>query len=222
MTFMNKILVLFIVLIIQFFTQPVKAQKISILGGYNAAFVYSSWRGQLETSNRIKNGFRIGPILEVPVFKSFMVKSGLLYTLKGSRDYRSISEIPWEDNTRYNIFYLECPLVLKKEFRIAKIPLFVEAGGYAACGTMIYVVTDGVNGNQIVHEYDKLGFKSKNNQWVFYRLDYGWTAGVGVEFSKFTLGLTYARGIRDIDTLPDYVLKNRVYSVNATYALFEK
>jgi hypothetical protein len=219
---MNKILVLIIVFIFQFFTQPVKAQKISILGGYNAAFIYSSWNGQEETSNKIKNGFRIGPIIEVPVLKSVMIKSGLLYTLKGSREYRSISEIPLEDDTRYNIFYLEWPLILKKEFRFARIPFFVEAGVYAACGTLIYVVTDGVNGNQLVHEYDKYGFKGKNNNWSTYRMDYGWTAGLGVEFKKITFGFSFEGGIRNIDAFPEYVLKNKVYSVYATYAICDK
>jgi len=218
---MNKTRVFILVLVVLFCIQPIKAQKISILGGYNAAFIYSSWKGQQEISNRIKNGFRIGPILEMPVFKSVMIKSGILYALKGSREYRSISEIPWEDDTRYNIFYLEWPLILKKEFRIAGIPLFVEAGAYAACGTLIYVVTDGVNGNQLVHEYDKLGFKGKNNNWSTYRIDYGWTAGLGAEFKKLTLGLSFEHGIRNIDAFPEYVSKNKVYSVYATYELFD-
>jgi hypothetical protein len=73
----------------------------------------------------------------------------------------------------------------------------------------------------LVHEYDKFGYKGQDNNWTIYRLDYGWTAGFGAEFKKFTFGLSYSRGIRDIDALPDYVLKKKVYSINATYELFD-
>lgn len=220
---MNKIRIFIFAIFVIFFTQPVKAQKIGILGGYNAAFLYSSWEGRETKSNRIKNGFQIGPFIELPVFNSFIVKSGIIFSLKGSRNYSSFEEITWEDDTRYNLFYLDFPVMIKKEFSIFGFPFYAEAGAYMAYGISGYVVTDGVNSNNIVREFDRLRFSSKSQNWPSaFRMDYGFTAGIGKEFKNFNLGVAYFRGIRDTDSKFDYVVHNEVYSLYASYAFFNK
>jgi len=87
------------------------------------------WGGKNVTPDNSGNpGFHFGPILEIPILRTFSLETGILYSSKGFRVQESmdVKDYLWKDN----LFYLELPVLLKMTVPVKKLKVFALTGPY--------------------------------------------------------------------------------------------
>ncbi|SHE50429.1 porin family protein [Dysgonomonas macrotermitis] len=176
--------------------------------GIKAGFNLSSAGGDFSDSS-LRSGYHFGVTMDYDLSKGFFLRSGLDFTSKGAEidnswDYSYIDGSAGWSTDRYTLNYLQLPLQLG--FRLPvfnnKLNLVASAGMYFAYGVYAREKYDETYASgyytyidectilidyPIVYEgFDEIGMR---------RFDCGFTGGLGVEFSRYSLSINYEGGI---------------------------
>lgn len=94
------------------------------------------------------------------------------------------------------------------------VPLLVKLGGKASGGARFYVFT----GPQASYRLNAEATDDATDITVDLKddiedLDFGWTAGLGVDANRLTLDARYTHGLKNISTDKDDDVKNRTFTV---------
>ncbi len=192
---------------------------------------------ELDFKNRV--GFNIGLIYDYGFTENFYIQPGLYFTTRGGK----IDETKMEDGQKWNLNYLQLPILASYRFTLAdNIKLHINAGPYVAVGLggKMKFEADG-------EKYDIKAFGTSkggdyDDEWDYYasgwddeddyydeegsekgglkRFDAGLTLGAGVSVNKFYIGLSYDLSLANIaekKEWPDMKIRNRNFSIGVGY-----
>jgi len=148
-------------------------------------------------------GIHIGRISEIPIKGNFALRSGLLFSSKGS-----IYKI---DTTEVTIspIYIEIPVNAAYSIGSDMVKIYLFAGPYFACG---------IGGNKEKGgELKKINFGSGENDDLK-RFDIGFNFGAGVNIKRFLISAQYELGLVNISPwiTGDSEMKSKVIAISVT------
>jgi hypothetical protein len=214
-----KILFLFI-LALNLFQSELKAQEIRIHSGIGFRSTSLYWQEYHKSNDFILNlGIQVGPTFIFSFDELNLFKIGALLNQKGHRvvgpKYRD--ELDGYDD-RFDLFYLDIPVLYIRNFRINNQMFFAEIGPYAGIGLKGKLKMEYyLNGKPDYKEYILLG---KNNIDYIKTMDYGVVLGVGTKIKSLQMGISFSHGLRNISKWEIENIKNRVFMINASYPVF--
>lgn len=183
---------------------PLYAQRIGIMAGATYSNLRSS--DDLELKNR--TGSIFGVSLQFPVGQKITLQPELQFLNKGA-EFRPVGVRENSGNVRLD--YVEIPLLLRYDFARTIIGPHVYIGpsvGWNVGCEARYTSTD-TEAAPFTTDCDDDGFKPKT-------LDYGLTAGAGVDLNfggiGATAGLRYGIGLADIRQDNKSQFRNRVHN----------
>ena len=137
-------------------------------------------------------GFTIGGLVNIAITDAFSIQPELNYIQKGGEDeFELLGETT---TTELNLNYIEIPVLAKYAFGPETFKVFVMAGpsiGY------------GLNGETTIDDEESEDFDW--DEEGANRTDFGFQAGVGVQYRNIFLDARYGFGLSDIEDLEDDV-----------------
>lgn len=200
-------------------TTGVFAQSIGIKAGLNLSTMLVKDDDDTYSNDFILNpGFHAGVVGEIPFGDVFAVEPGLFLTTKGYKIDEKILDMTIKGNI--NPMYIELPVNGKFSFDLGGVRIYLAAGPYVGYGIGGKYKTEMTNesGNKETEEQD-IQWGSDEAKDDFKNLDYGVTAGAGIEISGMTVGFSYGYGLANISpyTHHGYIVNNRVMGISAGY-----
>jgi len=137
-------------------------------------------------------GFTIGGLVNIAITDAFSIQPELNYIQKGGEDE---SELFGETiTTELNLNYIEIPVLAKYAFGSETFKVFVMAGPSIGYGLNGEITFDDEESEDF--DWDEEGAN---------RTDFGFQAGVGVQYRNIFLDARYGFGLSDIEDLEDDV-----------------
>lgn len=204
-----------IVLTLMFITIYSKssAQKLYVKGGLNFSKVlYIVDDETVSDDFDTKTAYHVGLVAEFPISDIYSFETGLLLSAKGFKMGNDDFE------TKMNLTYLDIPLTAKATFDVGSVKLFGLFGPYVGVGLSgkFKRTYEGET------ETEDVRWGSDEDADVN-RLDFGLTAGAGIELKAFQIGLNYSFGLANMSPDSyDISAKNRVLGISVAYRFFEK
>lgn len=197
------------------------AQKLTFgpEAGLNLSNVNWEYDGE-KAETKIKTGWKIGGIVNIPVYKNLYVQPGIFYSSKGFKMHEQL--VLGESNTTGALNYVEIPVNAMYRYGIGKkSALFVTAGPYVAIATN-GKITEYVNGtgSSVTSGTfeDDVEFGKESGELK--RLDYGANFGLGYETG---MGLyfraQYGLGLANISNENKMSVKNNVIQFSVGYLI---
>lgn len=227
---MKNIKILFVILfVILFFTKidTTKAQIFGIKAGLNLSNMsikiknIDSNKMEKDTECKYLPGFNLGPTLDFPLNKMFLLQSEILFTTKGFQ-INTVRSDEWGGTIPYKyrmtLYYIDIPLNLKATIiDLDKLNIYGLAGSYLGIG--INGKTKFILGDEQEKGNIKLGSNGNTK-----RFDFGLDLGTGIELNKFVFNLSYYWGLTNISRQdPENIKeKNRVLAISLGYRFGNK
>lgn len=235
---MRKLFTLSAVAIATFITTSAFAQlKVGVKGGLNLANVGFNYDdSDFEPSTKFRPLFHVGAALEYGLTDNFAIQSALLFTQKGysvdlEDDLEEYENIDGYD--RYTFNYIEMPIHGVVKFSIFQAYL----GPYIAAGIggknkENYSYEDNNFKIEFDEEYDLKPTYGEvedsdfsDDETPYMGLDFGLSAGVGVELGDLQINAGYSHGLgnlapnysSDSYDRKDYRRNHRVFNVSVAY-----
>lgn len=193
--------ILSVVAIIFLGTTDAFAQRYGFKLGANLANMKMNINStDISSDNKIITGMHLGPIAEFSLNDMFSIETGILGSLKGYKSHyeETILNKTFESTSRLYLLYIDVPLIAKVGFKVGKSKIYVDAGPYmgiAAMGKNINISkTDGATEESTTTDM-KFGNTTDSN---FKRLDFGLTAGAGIEIGAVQISASYGLGLANL------------------------
>lgn len=196
------------------------SQDIRIKAGLNLSNVSISDPYSFGLTTKMNPGMHLGASIDIPLSKLFSIESGVIFNTKGYRmDETYGAGFSLESfKAKVHLLYVDVPLLAKATVDLGKVRLFGTLGPYLGVGLVgAYRISVSSFGYTETDE-DIVSFSDENLK----RLDYGASAGLGVELKAFSLGVIYNYGLANISEDAFSTLKNRVLSVSLGYRFGSK
>lgn len=204
-----------------------------IRGGLNVAGLSAEFqKGFMEADDySMKNGigFNAGINVDIPIVKSFYVKSGLYWTMKSSKiEYQWYDKGVGYTDIKLNPMFIEIPLLASYRYDFnEKIQLQVNVGPYFAYG----IAGKWKDGD---HDADTYNLFSKTKETLYGRtfetpkimnpFDVGLNIGAGITINRIFFGISYEKGFSNLahksnDEIFEDIksIKTHNFSVNIGY-----
>jgi hypothetical protein len=170
---------------------------------------------------KMNPGFHFGPTIEFPMNEMLSFESGLLLSTKGTKmsEKESFDGYSYEYTSKINLLYLDIPLTAKATFDIGNSKAYGILGPYVGIGLSGKSKSEYTEDGETDTEEEDLSFGSDENEDDLKSLDYGLTAGIGIELNSIQIGVTYNLGLANIsiDTEDSYKINNRVLGISVGY-----
>lgn len=183
--------------------------------------------------DKTRTGFNVGASMDLPIFQSLYLQSGLYFTTKGAKvgKPKSSGDLNWFEG-RINPCYLELPIYASWRLDFSKnIQLQVNVGPYFAVGLggnykWSSGVSQTVNGETLsVEDSGKEPlFRAKGNYYHLRRGDIGLGIGGGLTFYHVFVGVNYSFGfnnlkkdLNDGSNLDGLKFRNRNFTIQAGF-----
>ncbi len=165
-------------------------------------------------------GFHVGVTGELPLTEMFSVETGVLLTTKGLKINQVVKTplgVTTETKATMNIFYLDIPFTGKAYFDVGSTKIYGVLGPYIGMGLSgknKYEITE--EGNTRTGE-NNISWGSGESDYK--RLDFGLTAGSGVEIKSIQIGLSYSLGLANISnqSVNGSKFSNRILGISVGY-----
>ena len=209
----RKLKTVLLILAASLFMFPAKGQfRFGIEGGANLSTLVLKNYTIDHARNLFRPGFIAGPVAEYAFSGHLSVRTALILETRGANGTYRSDTLNLDANTR--LYYLDIPLLIRGSIKAGEFIVFLNAGPYAGMG---------LTGKKTLETQDnrttwdiKWG---KDVQDDFKRLDYGITAGGGIEWNRISLGGSFSVGLANIYSAPQtgYIIQHRVISLKADY-----
>lgn len=192
------------------------AQKLYVKGGLNFSnMLFKADDETLSDDFKSRTAYHVGLAAEFPISKIYSFETGLLLSAKGFK----MSEGDFE--SKMNLTYLDIPLTAKATFDVGSVKVFGLFGPYVGIGLSgksKFTENDGEN--ETIEKDVNWGSDDDSDMK---RLDFGLTAGAGIEIKAFQIGLNYSLGLANLNPeSDDMTLKNRVLGISVAYRFLGK
>jgi hypothetical protein len=219
-----KYLVKIFVVVIAFTmaTGELFAQNFVLKGGLNLSTMLIKDVDETYSNDFTMNpGFHVGAMAEFPLSEIFSFETGLLLSSKGykiSEEETQMGET-YKYEQKLNLLYLDIPLTAKATVDLGGAKIYGVFGPYVGMGLSgkeRYEET--FDGETETEEFD-IVWGSDKQKSDFKSLDYGVTAGAGIEINSIQIGLTYALGLANISPNTDgsFKVNNQVLALSVGY-----
>ena len=200
------------------------AQTFGVQAGLNLPTMYLEIEEDVLSEDFDQNpGFHVGATVEFPIKNAFSFQTGVLLSTKGFKvsQEETLLDETFEIDGELNLFYIDIPLTARASFDVGGTEVYGLFGpyiGYGFSGKRISKIS--FMGQTETEEVDvEWGNEEDDN---FQSLDFGLTAGLGVEYNSFLFGLSYDFGLANImpaEALEifDATAKHRVVRVSVGY-----
>ncbi|MBT1702539.1 porin family protein [Chryseosolibacter indicus] len=223
--------------IVLFVKLNVSAQTSPLRFGIKTGLNLSSATVHDATGTNSKTGYHIGGTLEYSFSQKFLIKSGLLFSTKGSKidqlNASSYIPSPIDDTHTFNASYLILPLHGAYRLNVNNtVDIVLGAGpyfGYGIGGKTTQKLNSGSWSNGSTENEWKTfgsGVYDENRNWLhgttLKQLDIGIGATLDFEYQNFVLGIGYEQGLKNIATQDSYYkpqYKNRAIQASIGYKL---
>ena len=161
--------------------EEIIAPHFGIKGGMN----FSNLLSKDADKTKILAGFNAGVFLKMPVSRFFAVQPELYYTTKGAEV--TYNNLLLDGTARFTYNYIEVPLLL-----VVNITdnFNVHLGPYAAI-----MISGKVKNESNINLFN---YEENIDTQDYNRLDAGLTAGLGVDFGLFGMGVRYNYGLTKV------------------------
>ena len=170
--------------------------------GYNISTMTLQASGT-DFESETMTGIHVGIISEIPVKGKFDLRSGLIFSAKGSIFKIDTSEVTLSP------IYIEVPVNLKYSIGSDMLKISVFAGPYFACG---------IGGNKETGgELKKISFGSGENDDLKI-FDIGFNFGAGLIIKRLIISAQYESGLLNLlpATTGDPEMKSKVIGISVT------
>jgi hypothetical protein len=157
-----------------------------IKGGLNVADMsVDTWGGR-----NMRAGFHAGVFLKIPVKQSFFLQPEILYSQKGANvlydQERSGVEVT-AGEIRFSLNYIEMPVFMVYQiYNGLNLHLGPYAGYLLNTDIRVLRMTPGLSN---IYDENEIGRENFNN------IDYGLSAGFGLDFGSYQFGIKYNLGL---------------------------
>jgi hypothetical protein len=166
-------------------------------------------------------GFHFGTTVEIPISEIFSFESGLMLSTKGFQESTKETFMgdTYEYKTKLNLFYLDIPLSAKATVDIGGAKIYGTFGPYIGMALSGKIKNEYTENGETETEEENVNWGSDEDEDDLKRLDYGLTAGAGIEFNSIQIGITYGLGLANISTYTESEenIKNRVLGISLGY-----
>lgn len=207
-----------LVLLVTIFFQA-SSQKLSIKGGLNFSTLSYHWNEE-DWSDQFSSrlGFQLGAMAELPISENYALNMGvMLVQRRFLHEYEPEPGDEW--HLESNRWYVEVPVLLRREFKLNSFSVFGEFGPYAGIGVAISEDIKNYQNGELRSEgsfYAEWGTGENDTK----RFDAGLSFGLGILINKFELGFSYAHGFINAQNVDYRERKNRAFFINCAYPLF--
>ena len=198
------------------------AQTFGVRAGLNLSNMLAKDEdGTYSDDFKMNPGFHIGPTMELPINEMFTFETALLLSTKGFKmsEKESFNGDTYEAKVKLNLLYLDIPLTAKASFDVGGVKLFGTFGPYIGIGLSGKAKYEETYNGETDKEEEDINFGSDEDEDDFKRLDWGLTAGVGVELNSIQISVNYGLGLANISsyTQDGNKVNNRVLGVSVGY-----
>ena len=207
--------------------------------GYNLGGVMADYRGDKSPEElkiiagdpgnfRMKSGFQAGLIADCPISKVLAIQPGVRFAMQGFSDrYRSGATNGPEVTRNFSLYYLQVPVYAQYRWNVYEdVNVLFQAGPYAGAGLF---GRQAINSSKTKFgsgddKYKKVTFGNGKSYDIQKVVDYGVSAGIGIEFFRFQLVATYDFGINQAPFKKDaksgtYHIDMRNHNISLTFAV---
>jgi len=212
---MKLLLRLFVLIAFLSFSASSNAQSFGLKGGLNMANIVMSEDGEdFDEDFKYTPGFHFGPVVEIPFSDNFSIEAALLATTKGAQ--LSEEEMGFEYSMKLFLLYVDVPVLAKVSFGVGSAKVYAAVGPYVGAGLMGKTKYEASYGGETESETEDIEWGDDGD---LKRLDYGLSAGAGVEFGALQLGVSYGYGLANVSPEEDSEVKvnHRVLGVSLGY-----
>ena len=204
------------------------SQTIGVKAGLNLSnMLMKDDNSTYSTDFKMNPGFNLGATVDFPIGEIFSIEPGLILSTRGFKEESTLDIHPWETVTyksKMNNYYLDIPVNLKAGFNAGNVKIYGLFGPYLGIGLTGKIKTEitGLNGTETEEENVNWGtYEDEDN---LKRVDFGLTAGAGVEFYSIILEVSYGYGLLNISPYSDdgFKINNRVLGISAGYRFGSK
>ena len=202
------------------------------IGGIIADDNATPYRLKTESGNpdnfKLRSGFQAGIIADCPINDEWAIQPGVRFAMQGFKDEWSSGtsqHSQQHQNIRtFNLFYLQVPVYAQYRMNVAEdVNLLFQAGPYA--GYALFGRHNHVRGGRTQElSNNKINFGNEPalrpaNSADMKNIDYGLSAGFGVEFFRFQLLLAYDVGLSETPFMKipgdtyNILMRNQCFSV---------
>ncbi|MGM0408401.1 MAG: porin family protein [Bacteroidota bacterium] len=215
---MKKFTNFFLVLMSTLFCLQLHAQTFGVRGGLSMAnMLEKDEDGTYSGDYQMNSGFHAGVSMDFPILEMISFETGLLLNTKG---FRITEEEEGVDVTaKAKFYYADIPLTFKVSGEVSEgVKLFVLGGPYIGIGLSGKVTAEGSEEGYSVSIDEDINWGSGEEDDLK-RLDYGITAGAGLELMGIQVGLSYDFGLANVSAYTDYgtTLNHRVLKFSIGY-----
>jgi len=163
-------------------------------------------------------GYHVGLTLNVPVKQMFSFETAFLFSTKGYEEHISYSSLSTKYDQTVTIYYLDIPLTGKASFDVGPVTLYGVLGPYLGVGLLGKYTTETTVLGVSTSSDGELAWGTEDENSLN-RLDYGVTAGAGVEFNSVQVGFNYYYGVANASsyTTNGYTANHRVCEISLGY-----
>lgn len=208
-------------------TSQLQAQDFYLLGGINVSKLGQTKHDEFgNLSRELRPGFHVGGAVDITIKGNFSFMPNLLFSLKREYIETIVYFAPMEEfedfgfiqtKATINDFYLDMPLNLKYRFSLGNVDLHALAGPFI--NVQLFDRSNSEFNTNVSGFETGEPFKEK----FMNRIDYGITAGVGVDFNVVSTQLTYDHGfyrkMKYEEIVYDNPVRNSVLKLTIGYKL---
>ncbi len=199
------------------------AQEIQFKAGLNySSITYFNNGNNRSEEFSPKLGYQFGANLVLPVSTRYSVNVGAMMVSR-KNDRLTIPEPDEKWHFKTTRWYLEFPVLMRREFRINEVNLYSELGPYVGVG--VGRTIDNPYKYYYKGEFEREGnldYEWGKEDYDLKRLDFGYNVGFGLRIGKLEFGINYEHGLIDFENASWLESKNRAIIFNCAYTLFSK
>jgi hypothetical protein len=220
---MKNLLKLLILVAVFSITKESFAQSFGVKAGLNLSnLIVKDENDTYSDEYKMNPGFHAGVTAEFPINELISFETGLQISTKGYKTgiKETYSEVTYEVNQKFNLIYLEIPLTAMASFNVGGTKIYGVFGPYIGMGISGKVKSEiKVTGMDTETDTETINWGTDADSDDLKRLDYGLTAGAGVNINSIRFGLIFSFGLANISSYTDYgsKIKNRVLGISMAY-----
>lgn len=203
---MKKLTNLLIVVLLFTMATESFAQRVGIKAGANMSNMLVKDDDDTYSDDfKMKPGFLVGAVCEIPISDVIFFEPGLLLTTKGYKysDSETIFGVTVDVEQNIGTYYIDIPLNFKAAFEMGDAKIYGAAGPFVGIGLSGKMNSKMSGAGLDTDETEDIKWGSDAEEDDFKRLDYGVSIGAGVELSALQIGLFYNLGLANISSYTD-------------------